>query len=152
MSTLLLCKKSFDALQVARRVRSVDHVSKTSEPGGKRKAVRYQCACLEEHVYLHPQSSLYSAAPEFVTYTALIRSTKRPYMTGYIPPPTVASHPKYPRKDPMFDCHDCVVNGISYTRSQPGQSKNLFLSRVWDHQIAPVLQRSGIEAKQCELQ
>ena len=72
-------------VQIARRVRSTDHIAKASEKGSKKRAVRYQCACLDEDVYLHPQSSLYTAAPEFVVYTQLIRSTKRPYMTGQIP-------------------------------------------------------------------
>lgn len=69
-------------VQVARRVRSTDHIARVSGKGGKKRAVRYQCACLDEDVYLHPQSSLYAASPEFVIYTQLIRSTKRPYMTG----------------------------------------------------------------------
>ena len=68
--------------QVARRVRSTDHIAKLSEKESKKRAVRYQCACLDEDVYLHPQSSLYTAAPELVIYTQLIQSTQRPYMTG----------------------------------------------------------------------
>lgn len=31
---------------------------------------------------MHPQSALARAAPEFVTYTQLVRTAKRPYMTG----------------------------------------------------------------------
>ena len=63
-------------------MRTAAHVAEAAETGGKRKAIRYQCACLDEFVYLHPQSALYSAAPEFVVYSQLFRSTKRPYMTG----------------------------------------------------------------------
>lgn len=63
-------------------MRATEHIANTSEAGGKKKAVRYQCACVDEFVYLHPHSALYAAAPEFVLYTQLIRSAKRPYMTG----------------------------------------------------------------------
>jgi len=69
-------------LQVARRVRGADHVAKGMEPGGKKRAVRYQCGLGQEEVFLHPHSALYKAAPEFVIYSQLIRSAKRPYMAG----------------------------------------------------------------------
>lgn len=77
-------RPSFPSSQVARRVRSRDRVADEGR-GGKKRAVRYQCACLDKEVYLHPQSSLYSIAPEYVIYTQLIQSTKRPYMTGWRP-------------------------------------------------------------------
>ena len=55
------------------------------EAGGKRRAVRYQCGLGQEEVFLHPHSALYKAAPEFVVYSQLIRSAKRPYMAGDMP-------------------------------------------------------------------
>ena len=53
-------------------------------PQGKRsRAVRYAAAAgLDEDVFLHPNSALHSTAPEFVVYTELIRTAKRPYMAG----------------------------------------------------------------------
>ena len=68
-------------IQVARRARSGAHIAK-NEGSGKRKAVRYECSSLVDEVFLHPNSTLYKAAPEYVVYQQLIRSTKRPYMTG----------------------------------------------------------------------
>jgi hypothetical protein len=73
-----------DGMQVARRVRGADHVAKSTDPGsgGKKRAVRYQCGLQPEEVFLHPHSALYKTAPDFVVYSHLIRSTKRPYMAG----------------------------------------------------------------------
>jgi ATP-dependent RNA helicase DHX37/DHR1 len=76
---------------VARRVRSVDHINKKKSTGtadntsnnGRMRAIRYRSAILEdEDIYLHPNSNLSSTAPEYVVYTELIRTTKRPYMAG----------------------------------------------------------------------
>ncbi len=33
-------------------------------------------------MYLHPRSALHKLAPEYVVYTQLVRTTKRPYMAG----------------------------------------------------------------------
>jgi len=73
-----------DGMQVARRVSGAHHGARSTNPGseGKKRAVRYQCGLQEEEVFLHPHSQLYKAAPEFVIYSQLIRSTKRPYMAG----------------------------------------------------------------------
>lgn len=35
-----------------------------------------------QEVYLHPRSALHKLAPEYVVYTQLVRTTKRPYMAG----------------------------------------------------------------------
>ena len=78
LHTLNIVRRS---VQVARRVRGTDHLAKV-EAGGKRRAVRYQCGLGQEEVFLHPHSALYKAAPEFVVYSQLIRSAKRPYMAG----------------------------------------------------------------------
>jgi ATP-dependent RNA helicase DHX37/DHR1 len=77
---------------VARRVRSIDHINKKKSTGtadrennnnGRMRAIRYRSAILEdEDIYLHPNSNLSSTAPEYVVYTELIRTTKRPYMAG----------------------------------------------------------------------
>jgi ATP-dependent RNA helicase DHX37/DHR1 len=47
--------------------------------------VRYQPCDLDEEVYLHPRSSLHAAAPEYVVYLQLVRTAKRPYMSGITP-------------------------------------------------------------------
>ena len=45
--------------------------------------MRYSAAAgLDEDVFLHPNSTLHSTAPEFVVYAELIRTAKRPYMAG----------------------------------------------------------------------
>ncbi len=49
---------------------------------GCTRAVRYMPQALAEHVYLHPQSALSKAAPEFVVYTQILRTDKRPYLAG----------------------------------------------------------------------
>ncbi len=49
---------------------------------GRARAVRYTPLALDEQVYMHPQSALAKAAPEFVAYTQIVRTAKRPYMTG----------------------------------------------------------------------
>ena len=77
-------------LQIARRVHSAEHLAKerteaaTSKAGQQRgmRAVRYQAASMAEPVFLHPTSTLSAAVPEFVAYTAVLRTPKRPYMTG----------------------------------------------------------------------
>lgn len=68
-------------LKVARRVHSEERASREGE-GGKKRAVRYRVALAEEDVYLHPQSGLHSRSPQFLVYTQLVRSAKRPYMAG----------------------------------------------------------------------
>ena len=50
--------------------------------GHKQRAVRYRSCALDEEVYLHPNSGLHSTAPEWVVYTDLVRTSKRPYMAG----------------------------------------------------------------------
>ena len=49
---------------------------------GRTRAVRYTPQALAENVYLHPQSTLAKAAPEFVVYTQILRTEKRPYLAG----------------------------------------------------------------------
>ena len=49
---------------------------------GRTRAVRYTLQALAENVYLHPQSALAKAAPEFVVYTQIVRTEKRPYLAG----------------------------------------------------------------------
>lgn len=69
-------------MQVARRVRAHEQVGEGEQPTGKRRAVRYQTGSHDDYVFLHPRSSLHSTAPEFVVYTQLISTAKRPYMAG----------------------------------------------------------------------
>lgn len=58
------------------------------------RAVRYSCCALEEDVFLHPRSALHGSAPEFVAYTELIRTAKRPYMAGGLPLALAAGLPR----------------------------------------------------------
>lgn len=69
--------------QVARRVRSLEHVQGQGGSGKKGRAVRYRsCAILDEDIFLHPNSALHKSAPDFVVYTEIVRTVKRPYMAG----------------------------------------------------------------------
>ncbi|KAL4857499.1 ATP-dependent RNA helicase DEAH13 [Chlorella vulgaris] len=69
--------------QVSRRIRSLDYLKGQEREGRRSRAVRYRsCAGVEEDVFLHPNSALHSTAPEYVTYTELVRTVKRPYMAG----------------------------------------------------------------------
>jgi len=64
-------------------VHSAEYVQEHSTNNSRRtRAVRYTPHALEEQVYMHPQSALARTAPEFVAYTQVVRSAKRPYMTG----------------------------------------------------------------------
>ena len=69
-------------MQVARRVKAHEQVDDGGQTAGKRRAVRYQTCSRDDLVFLHPRSSLHSTAPEFVVYTQLISTAKRPYMAG----------------------------------------------------------------------
>ncbi|KAK9798902.1 hypothetical protein WJX73_005276 [Symbiochloris irregularis] len=73
--------------QVARRVKSSAQLLHQQQAHalngkGKRRAVRYQAAMMEEEVYMHPLSALHKAAPEYLIYTQIIQTDKRPYMSG----------------------------------------------------------------------
>jgi ATP-dependent RNA helicase DHX37/DHR1 len=73
--------------QVARRVRSAEHVAGAGGAAaarGRGRAVRYRsCAHgVDEDIFLHPSSALAASAPEFVAYCDLVRTDKRPYMAG----------------------------------------------------------------------
>jgi ATP-dependent RNA helicase DHX37/DHR1 len=71
---------------VARRVRSLEHVQDHHHSTGKKskRAVRYKSctASLEEDIFLHPNSALHSSFPDFVVYSEIVRTVKRPYMAG----------------------------------------------------------------------
>lgn len=70
---------------VARRVRSLEHVQGHHSTGKRNKrAVRYKSctASLEEDIFLHPNSALHSSFPDFVVYSEVVRTVKRPYMAG----------------------------------------------------------------------
>ena len=69
-------------MQVARRVKAHEQVSEGEHSRVKKRAVRYQICSRDGFVYLHPRSNLHSTAPEFVVYTQLISTAKRPYMAG----------------------------------------------------------------------
>ena len=73
--------------QIAQRVKATGAWSERDEGDdaaakAARRAVRYQTACGEEQVYLHPRSALHRKAPELVVFSELIRTEKRPYMSA----------------------------------------------------------------------
>ncbi len=70
-------------VQISRRVHSIEYVQEHSTSNkGRGRAVRYTPNALDEQVFMHPQSAMAKAAPEFVAYTQIVRTEKRPYMTG----------------------------------------------------------------------
>lgn len=70
--------------QVARRVKAREQVDEEGQGGRGKRAVRYQACSRPGFVFLHPRSSLYSTAPDFVVYSQLISTAKRPYMAGIL--------------------------------------------------------------------
>ncbi|KAK9844506.1 hypothetical protein WJX74_003358 [Apatococcus lobatus] len=71
--------------QVARRVHATFIKPKSGtedDEGRSSRAIRYRACCLEEDVYLHPSSGLAKTGPQWIAYTQLLRSGKRPYMGG----------------------------------------------------------------------
>ena len=71
--------------QVARRMRSAselaDQRADASAKAGRR-AVRYRAVGIQGDVFLHPLSALHRAVPEYVVYSQVLRTEKRPYMAG----------------------------------------------------------------------
>lgn len=83
----LLLHASLTSVSVQQRVHLPEHSQLSllthALQGKKSRAVRYSAAAgLDEDVFLHPNSTLHSTAPEFVVYAELIRTAKRPYMAG----------------------------------------------------------------------
>jgi ATP-dependent RNA helicase DHX37/DHR1 len=74
--------------RVARRAKASEqaaaHTAAENEAGGAggvlTKATRYRPAMLDAPVFLHPSSTLYRAAPDYVVYTDLLQTAKRPYL------------------------------------------------------------------------
>ena len=72
-------------VQVARRVHATfikPRAQAEAEEGRSTRVIRYRTCCLEEDVYLHPSSGLAKTGPQWIAYTQLLRSGKRPYMGG----------------------------------------------------------------------
>ena len=59
-----------------------DQVDEEEHSRKGKRAVRYQACGRQGYIFLHPRSNLHSTAPEFVVYTQLISTPKRPYMAG----------------------------------------------------------------------
>ncbi|CAD7700877.1 unnamed protein product [Ostreobium quekettii] len=82
---ILICLKKAIAAgwcdRVARRVRSVEYLKRLREEGRAVRAVRYQSCGVEDLIYMHPRSMLRHRVPEFVVYTEVLSSKKRPYMS-----------------------------------------------------------------------
>ena len=78
---------------VARRLKSSDSIQKQRQEEAEasaegvgfisNRALRYTpCSLLDQDIYLHPRSILHKSAPQFLVYTELVRTAKRPYMSG----------------------------------------------------------------------
>ncbi len=105
---------------VSKRVRSVEYLAKKRAEGSRTRAVRYECMSLDEDVFLHPSSSLFSTSPGWVIYSDIIRTEKRAYMVGLstiepqwiysaVPQLTHVSHP-LPSPVPRYILqNDCVM-------------------------------------------
>ena len=62
---------------------SLEYVQGHAETeSGRTRAVRYMAPALPDNVFLHPQSALAKTAPEFVVYSQILRTEKRPYLAG----------------------------------------------------------------------
>jgi len=117
---------------ISKRVRSVEYLAKKKAEGSRTRAVRYECISLDEDVFLHPSSSLFSTSPSWVIYSDIIRTEKRPYMVGLstiepqwiysaVPQLTRVSHPlpsPAPRYIPQNDCvmawHDATYGPLQW--------------------------------------
>jgi ATP-dependent RNA helicase DHX37/DHR1 len=106
--------------RIAKRVRSLDYLAKKREQGSKTRAVRYETIAVEEDVFLHPNSSLYTASPEWVVYSDVIRTDKRAYMVGLtsidpkwihhgVPQLTTVSEPLTSPSPKYVSDMDCVM-------------------------------------------
>lgn len=67
---------------VSRRVRSAEYLAKKRREGSRTRAVRYESTVIDEDVFLHPSSALHSRSPEWLVYSDIISTEKRPYMVG----------------------------------------------------------------------
>lgn len=69
-------------MQIARRAQPGSNGSAPRIFSSSGRAVRYQAVLLDEEIFMHPRSGLHHKSPEFVVYSQLVRSAKRPYMAG----------------------------------------------------------------------
>ena len=72
--------------RVARRAKAAEAAVAAerdeAEGNGRTRATRYRPAMLDAAVFLHPTSALHRSSPEYVVYTDLIQTAKRPYLMG----------------------------------------------------------------------
>lgn len=68
--------------QISKRVRSTEYLARKKSEGSRTRAVRYEAIALDEDVFLHPSSFLYSASPSWLIYSNIIETEKRAYMVG----------------------------------------------------------------------
>ena len=117
---------------VSRRVRSTEYLAKKRREGSRTRAVRYESTVVEEDVFLHPSSALHSRSPEWLVYSDIISTEKRPYMVGLtsiepawiqpsVPQLCTTSFDKTSGRPPVYnapqDCvmawHDCLYGSQS---------------------------------------
>ena len=66
--------------EVARALAAAEKDPENEEASSRTKATRYHPAMLDAPVFLHPSSTLHRTAPDFVVYTDLLQTSKRPYL------------------------------------------------------------------------
>jgi len=151
---------------VAKRVRGLDYIKNKAASSKQSKAVRYGSNCLDEDVFLHPNSSLHSTLPEWLVYSEVIRTTNRPYMTGVtaidpswisssvpalcsISEPLLEPPPSYSFKlDDVFSWHDARFGSNCWTlpkvtRLHPVRQERcaIFASTILDGKLIPILKK-----------
>lgn len=147
--------------QVARRVRSLEHV-KAAGKGEKARAVRYRSCSMEEDIFLHPNSGSYSICPDLVVYSEIVRTAKRPYMAGVtaieprwlaavagplcrFSPPLTEPPPFYSASsdavlawyDVTFGKHDWVLPRHAGRHPDPTERAAVFATALLDGRVLP---------------
>jgi ATP-dependent RNA helicase DHX37/DHR1 len=155
--------------QVARRVRSAEHVAGAGGAAaarGRGRAVRYRsCAHgVEEDIFLHPSSALAASAPEFVAYCDLVRTDKRPYMAGVtaveprwlapaapalapLSPPLAAPPPFYSAvrdatlcwREPSYGRHAWVLPPLAAELPDAGERAAVFAAALLEGRVVSAL-------------
>ncbi len=127
---------------VSRRVRSAEYLAKKRREGSRTRAVRYESTVVDEDVFLHPSSALHSRSPEWLVYSDIVSTEKRPYMVGLtsiepawiqpsVPQLCTTSFDKTSGRPPLYNApQDCVMawHDCSYgSHSRPWELPRVLL-------------------------
>jgi len=80
-----LCSGWADRIARRAKQQEIEQAMRHAEDKGQgkqTKATRYVPALLDVPVFLHPTSSLHRSTPDYVVYTDLLQTEKRPYIVG----------------------------------------------------------------------